>query len=201
MLAGHPQRQRPLQRPHLPRPCRGHRVVPLHTVRRLPHAAAGPAIGGHDIGDVFHVGPVRIEVTPADHAWQNASPGASTRVFRDEDCCGFWLTTPDGTIWYSGGLTPHPRPPPDQTHPGRADLRLLRQRVALRARRRREDRQHLPSHSAPAPPLGVGGRPDFAPFNADPASLLDRVVNPERIHVLAPGEPFTLRDSRAGHGH
>jgi hypothetical protein len=42
--------------------------------------------------------------------------------------------------------------------------------------------------------------PDFAPFNADPASLLDRVVNPERIHVLAPGEPFTLRDLREGHG-
>ena len=34
--------------------------------------------------------------------------------------------------------------------------------------------------------------PDFAPFNADPGSLYDRVKNPERIHVLAPGEPFTL---------
>ena len=73
---------------------------------------------GHDIGDVFHVGPVRIEVTPADHAWQNASPGASTRVFRDEDCCGFWLTTPDGTIWAPGDSRLIPdhhltRPTPD----------------------------------------------------------------------------------------
>ena len=61
---------------------------------------------GHDIGDVFHVGPVRIEVTRADHAWQNASPGASTRVFRDEDCCGFWLTTARRNRLGTGELTP-----------------------------------------------------------------------------------------------
>src|SRR3954471_10359887 len=30
---------------------------------------------GHDIGEHFVVGPLRVEVTPADHAWQNASPG------------------------------------------------------------------------------------------------------------------------------
>jgi L-ascorbate metabolism protein UlaG (beta-lactamase superfamily) len=35
--------------------------------------------------------------------------------------------------------------------------------------------------------------PDFAPFNADPEQLKKRVVNPERIRVLAPGEPFTLK--------
>jgi hypothetical protein len=35
--------------------------------------------------------------------------------------------------------------------------------------------------------------PDFAPFNADPSSLPDRVEIRKRICVLAPGEPFTLR--------
>jgi hypothetical protein len=34
----------------------------------------GLAAYGHDIGDVFNVGHARVEVTPADHAWQNASP-------------------------------------------------------------------------------------------------------------------------------
>jgi hypothetical protein len=38
------------------------------------------------------------EVTPADHAWQNASPGVSDRTFEPEDACGFWIKTPDGTI-------------------------------------------------------------------------------------------------------
>jgi hypothetical protein len=39
---------------------------------------------------------------------------------------------------------------------------------------------------------GCVDAPDFPPFNADPASLPDRVVNPDRIIVLAPGEPYTL---------
>ena len=41
-------------------------------------------------------------MTPADHAWQNAIPGASDRVFQHEDACGFWIETPDGTIWAPG---------------------------------------------------------------------------------------------------
>jgi hypothetical protein len=43
-----------------------------------------------------------VEVTPADHAWQNEYPGASDRVFQREDCCGFCLDAPDGTIWAPG---------------------------------------------------------------------------------------------------
>ena len=50
------------------------------------------------------------------------------------------------------------------------------------------------ANTYPATPLllhhwGSVDAPDFAPFNADPASLLDRVVNPERIHVLAQANP------------
>ena len=48
----------------------------------------------------------------------------------------------------------------------------------------------------PSTPLlyhwGSVDAPDFAPFNADPDSLPDRVENPERIQVLAPGERFVL---------
>jgi hypothetical protein len=40
---------------------------------------------------------------------------------------------------------------------------------------------------------GCVDAPDFAPFNADPDTLPDRVENPERIQLLAPGEPFMLR--------
>ena len=39
---------------------------------------------------------------------------------------------------------------------------------------------------------GCVDAPDFAPFNADPASLPGLVENPERIVVLAPGEPYEL---------
>jgi len=40
---------------------------------------------------------------------------------------------------------------------------------------------------------GCVDAPDFAPFNARPDSLPDRVENRERICLLAPGEPFALR--------
>lgn len=34
--------------------------------------------------------------------------------------------------------------------------------------------------------------PDMTPFNADPKDLMDKVVNPERIRILAPGEVYRL---------
>ena len=36
---------------------------------------------GHDIGAVFKVRQVTVELTPADHAYQNAYPGTSKRFF------------------------------------------------------------------------------------------------------------------------
>ncbi|HEY6688637.1 MAG TPA: MBL fold metallo-hydrolase [Propionibacteriaceae bacterium] len=62
----------------------------------------GFAAYGHDVGEHFAIGPVRVEVTPADHAWQNASSGASDRMFEPEDCWGFWIDTPDGINWAPG---------------------------------------------------------------------------------------------------
>jgi L-ascorbate metabolism protein UlaG (beta-lactamase superfamily) len=148
---------------------------------------------GHDIGDTFHVGPIRVKMTPADHAYQNAYPGMSKRWFKNEDACGFWIETPDGNIWAPG------------------DSRLMKEHL-----------QFLPAPDAilfdfsdsewhftlagavkianayPNTPLllnhwGSVDAPGFAPFNADPKQLEKLVVNPKRIHVLAPGEPFILK--------
>jgi L-ascorbate metabolism protein UlaG (beta-lactamase superfamily) len=148
---------------------------------------------GHDIGEHFAIGPVRVELTPADHAWQNDSPGASDRIFQPEDCCGFWIATVDGTIWAPGDsrLIPdhHLRMPP-------ADAMLFdfsdsEWHFGL-------DGAITMANAYPHTPLllyhwGSVDAPDFPPFNADPDSLPDRVENPERIQVLAPGEPFMLR--------
>jgi L-ascorbate metabolism protein UlaG (beta-lactamase superfamily) len=57
---------------------------------------------GHNIGDVFKVENITVKVTPADHAYQNAYPGMSKRWFKNEDACGFWFDTPDGSIWAPG---------------------------------------------------------------------------------------------------
>lgn len=45
------------------------------------------------------------------------------------------------------------------------------------------------------PNFAIGGSvdsPDVTPFNGDPEKLKKTIKNPERIVVLAPGQPFTL---------
>ncbi len=153
----------------------------------------GLPASGHDIGDTFDIGPIRVTVTPADHAWQNDSPGASTRTFEPEDACGFWIETPDGTIWAPGDSRLIPGH--HLTMPA-ADAMLFdfsdsEWHFGL-------DGAVQMANAYPTTPLllyhwGSVDAPDFAPFNGDPATLPDLVVNPDRIQVLAPGEPFTLR--------
>jgi L-ascorbate metabolism protein UlaG (beta-lactamase superfamily) len=76
----------------------------FHSTRYVASLMQGEgwAAFGHDIGEAFDVGPVRVRLTPADHAWQNATPGAAQRRFENEDSAGFWIDTPDGTIWATG---------------------------------------------------------------------------------------------------
>ena len=148
---------------------------------------------GHDIGDQFDVGAVRVQVTPADHAWQNASPGAADRHFEPEDCCGFWIETPDGTVWAPGDsrLIPSHHLQMPTADAMLFDFSDSEWHFGL-------DGAIEMANAYPDTPLllhhwGCVDAPDFPPFNADPDSLAGRVVNPGRIHVLAPGEPFTLR--------
>lgn len=151
---------------------------------------------GHGIGDKVIVGPMHVELTPADHAWQNDSPGASTRVFEPDDACGFWIQTPDGTIWAPGDSRLIPdhhlaMPGPDALL---FDFSDSEWHFGLEGAARM-------ANAYPRTPLllhhwGCVDAPDFAPFNGDPASLHDLVDNPDRIVVLAPGSPFTLTPLR-----
>lgn len=147
---------------------------------------------GHNIGDTFNVGPIRVKLTPADHAYQNAYPGMSKRWFKNEDACGFWLETPDGTIWAPGDSRLMPEhlqfPTPDAILFDFSDSEwhfTLAGAVKI-------------ANAYPNTPLllnhwGSVDAPDFTPFNADPKQLEKLVVNPGRIKVLAPGEPFILK--------
>jgi L-ascorbate metabolism protein UlaG (beta-lactamase superfamily) len=47
-------------------------------------------------GDTVSVGPARITVTPAMHDWQEKDP------WKREDCCGYLIGSPDGTVWHPG---------------------------------------------------------------------------------------------------
>lgn len=146
---------------------------------------------GHRIGESFKVGNLEIKITPADHSWQNAYPGTSDRTFKDEDSCGFWIKTTDGTIWATG------------------DSRLMQEHLEMEEPDAilfdwSDSEWHFGLEGAvklantyPNSKLllnhwGSVDAPDFPPFNADPEVLKDLVTNPERIILLAPGEPFDL---------
>jgi L-ascorbate metabolism protein UlaG (beta-lactamase superfamily) len=147
---------------------------------------------GHGIGESFTVGPVKVTLTPADHAWQNEVPGAADRVFLPEDFCGFWLDTPDGSLWAVGDS----RLLEEHLHMPTPDLMLFdfsdsQWHIGL-------DNAVKLANAYPHTPLllwhwGCVDAPDMTPFNGDPADLIARIQNPERALVLAPGEPLELR--------
>lgn len=147
---------------------------------------------GHDIGEAFEVGPARVTLTPADHAWQNSHPQPGQRIFQNDDACGFWIETPDGTIWAPGDsrlIRDHhlAMPAPDALLFDFSDSEWhfgLKGAVEMA--------NTYPSADLLLHHWGSVDAPDFTPFNADPADLYGTVVNPERIRVLAPGEPFQL---------
>ncbi|MEL4358768.1 MULTISPECIES: MBL fold metallo-hydrolase [unclassified Luteococcus] len=152
----------------------------------------GGSVHGHDIEDSFTVNDLRVRVLPADHAWQNAKPKPGQRTFQPEDCCGFWIDTPDGSIWAPGDsrlIREHhlAGPSPDVMLFDFSDSEWhFTLDGAIEMANAHPTSQLLLHH------WGCVDAPDFSPFNGNPADLMDRVVNPERIRVLAPGEAFRL---------
>jgi L-ascorbate metabolism protein UlaG (beta-lactamase superfamily) len=148
---------------------------------------------GHAIGETFKVGPLAVKLTPVDHDWQNASPRPGQRHFAKEDCCGFWMETPDGTISCTGDS----RLIPQQLQMQQMDAILLDYSEDAQFHLGLEGSVKLLNAYPKTPVLlghwGTVDAPDFSPFNGDPQHLIARVVNPERIQVLAPGQPFRLK--------
>ena len=147
---------------------------------------------GHNIGDTFEVGDVKVTLTRARHNWQNGSKKYQYREWKEEDYCGYWMETPDGTIWLPG------------------DSQLLDEHLNMKEPDVilfdfADNDWHITLDGAiklantyPNSDLicihwGSVDAPTMTPFNGNPENLFDRVVNPERIQVLAPGQAFVLK--------
>jgi len=148
---------------------------------------------GHFIGDTFRVGKVSVQLTLADHDWQNDFPKPGQRYYEPGDACGFWLNTPDGSIWAPGDS----RFNQEQLHMPTPDAILFYYSEDALYHSGLEGAVKI-ANAYPATPLilahwGFVDAPDFSPFNGNPQHLKDKVVHPERIIVLAPGQPFTLK--------
>lgn len=172
-------------------------VAPVCTAFHGPHYVASlmdelsiPG-QGHDIHESFQVGTIRVTLTPAEHRWQNESSRHKTREFQLEDYCGFWLDTPDGSIWAVG------------------DSRLMEEQLKMPAPDVMlfdfsDSAWHIGFEGAvtmantyPDTKLilwhwGSVDAPKMKEFNGDPADLAKKIINPERILVLAPGEPYLM---------
>ncbi len=148
---------------------------------------------GHYIGESFKVGKVNVQMTLADHAWQNNFPKPGQRYYSPGDACGFWFTTLDGTIWAPGDS----RFMEEQLHMPTPDLILFDYSEDAAFHSGLDGAVKI-ANAYPNTPLLLGhwgfvDAPDFIPFNGDPENLKKLVKNPERIIVLAPGQPYVLK--------
>lgn len=153
---------------------------------------------GHDIGGQFSAGGINVRLTPAWHNWQNESPKHHTREYAREDFCGFWLDTPDGSVWAVGDS----RLLEEQLHMPTPDAILFdfsdsRWHIGL-------DGAVRLANSYPETPLllwhwGSVDAPDWKEFNGNPEELRSRVVNPDRVIVLNPGEAYRLTRLEPSH--
>ena len=151
---------------------------------------------GHNIGEEFRIGSVTVKLTQAYHLWQNEMEEfRKLREYKMEDYCGFLMNTPGGLIWAPGDsrflpdFLELPKPDviffdfsDDSWHIGLAN--------AVKIANAYPDAQLLLSH------WGTVDAPDMKPFNSDPKNLERLVVNPGRIHILVPGEPFQMQDQK-----
>ena len=154
--------------------------------------AAGIPGTGHDIHEGFRVGDTRITLTPAKHNWQNGVPEFQCRVWKEEDYCGYWFDTPDGTIWLPGDSRLLPEhlsmPSPDVILFDFSDNDWhITLAGAIRLANAYPQAKLICIH------WGTVDAPDMTPFNGNPDALYDAVANPQRILPLCPGEAFTLR--------
>lgn len=146
---------------------------------------------GHDINETFDVGNMKITLTPVCHNWQKDSQKYNYREWKEEDYCGYWIDTLDGTIWLPGDsklLNEHLNmPSPDMILFDFADNEWhITLEGAIELANTYPQADLLCIH------WGCVDAPSMTPFNGNPEDLFERVVNPERIKVLAPGEALLL---------
>lgn len=146
---------------------------------------------GHTWNDKFNIKDVEITITPCDHDWQNYVEEFNYRKWDKKEYCGFYLNYKGKKIWYVG------------------DSRLMDEQLKMEAPDVilfdfSDNEYHIGLNNAykladnyPDSKLilihwGTVDAPEMTPFNGNPQTILDNVVNPQRVIILAPGEEYVL---------
>lgn len=150
-------------------------------------------IAAHPRQDVFQIGCLKIEMTPANHPWQTSVPDVfGGWAFGLEDCSGYMIHTPDGSIWIPGDGLPMPE------HRAYEGIDLIFADFSddpfhYGAQNTLNLCNHYRNADLIAYHWGTLDWPDFLPQNANPYAFRDKIVVPERLHILAQGEPYILK--------
>jgi L-ascorbate metabolism protein UlaG (beta-lactamase superfamily) len=145
------------------------------------------------IDETLRIDDVEITFTRVDHSWQNLDPEKYGPPYGPEDCSGFLISTPDGTIWYTGDS----RLLPEHLEMSGIDLLLLDVsddpyhfgiENAVKLANTLASAEIIVHH------YGTYDGPDVLAFNGDPGKLSPAIDGSEsRFHVLAPGERYVLK--------
>ncbi|MBY9078173.1 MBL fold metallo-hydrolase [Paenibacillus sp. HN-1] len=145
-------------------------------------------------GDQFTIGPVTVEVTPADHPHQLLDAPHHEKPFRKDDCCGFILNTPDGRFYFPGDTRLM------EEHLLIKDIDVLALDVSVCSYHLNhlgatvlanclKDALLIPYH------YGTYDVPGHVAYNGDPQDVFDNTAQgAARSRVLAPGEPFAFKE-------
>nr|WP_312578756.1 MBL fold metallo-hydrolase [Sedimentibacter sp.] len=149
-------------------------------------------IQSHKIGSTFKIRDVEVTLTRASHSWQENRPEFDWH-FGPDDCCGFFIKTCDGNIWAPGDsklLDEHLQMKEvdlmfidfsnDEYHFGFDNALLLANTMS--------NTELIMYH------YGTYYNPDKDAFNANPKDVDGKIVNPDRLHILAPGEKYILKN-------
>ncbi|MBE6165288.1 MAG: MBL fold metallo-hydrolase [Streptococcus gallolyticus] len=146
----------------------------------------------HAVGERFKINDlITITTTPTRHNWQNEHPKYQYRHWKEEEYVGYWIETPDGTIW----LPSDSRLMPEHLEMPQPDMILfdfsdndwhITYDGALKEASAYPKADLLCIH------WGSIDAATWNTFNGNPNDLLRDVVNPDRVHALDVGGKLKL---------
>lgn len=145
----------------------------------------------HDINESFQINHMKVTLTRAVHNWQNEKEKWQYRYWEERDYCGYLFETDDGTIWLPGDS----KLVEEHLHMKEPDVILFdfadnEWHITLEGAIQLANT--YPHSDLICIHWGSVDAPEMTPFNGNPEDLMDKIVNPERIKVLAPGQGYRL---------
>lgn len=147
-----------------------------------------------EVGRDFKIGQLLITPTKADHRWQNMNREFYGEPYEVEDCCGYFIRTPDGNFWITGDTVLCPE------HMEMKDVDLMALDISegrhfwhmghedtVRLANTLEGTHLIPHH------YGSYDEPYHPYFSTDPLDFMDEITDAAvRYHILGPGEAYEM---------